>query len=77
MSDQRDPRKKTVKQRDVAKEEIPPDPVKARMGSEPGGGSNTPAGPDTTRSTTAAKRERRKHGTKSPHEPERATGESP
>lgn len=77
MPNERDPKSKTVKQRDTSGKEIPPQPVLERMGAEPGAGSNTPAGPNTRRETTAAKRNRRKHGTESPHEPERATGESP
>ena len=77
MAGEYDPRKKTVKQRTTSGKEIPPSPVLRRMGRRTGAGADTPAGPDTQRSPEPAKQEREDLGTKSPHEPGKATGESP
>jgi hypothetical protein len=53
-------RKGKIEERQTSGEEIPPEPVLARQGDRPGAGSDTPSGPATRRTTTAAKRERRK-----------------
>ena len=77
MADEHDPKHKNVKQRTTSGEEIPPSPVLRRMGRRSGAGADTPAGPNTQRSPEVAKKEREAFGTESPHEPDKATGESP
>jgi hypothetical protein len=59
-----------MNKREKDKNEIPPDPVLVRRGRRVGAGADTPSGPRTDRTTTAAKKEQAVREGKEP-EPKR------